>query len=265
MTDKISLPFFTLTDDNLFVGNDSARGPWSADACHAGPFSGLLARAAEKAVADKQMVRLTASFIRPIPMDGFRIECDIAQNGRVAASTTLTTYDRDDKVCATATTTHIVAADVGGLTTPEAPPPPTSDDEGEDFFISTAPHGQPFISNFLEARYPPGTDQSPGPNTIWLRAPALVVGEVSSPFQRICPIGDCGNAISRNHEFDEFSFVNADITIALHRLPESEWLASSAISHWQSNGIGLSHATLFDEEGAVGVALQSLVLRPVGS
>ena len=263
MTDKTSFPFFTRTDDNMFAGNDSARGPWSAEACHAGPVSGLLARAAEEAIADKQIVRLSANFVRPVPMNGIRIECDVAQDGRVAASTTLTAFDRNDKVCAVATTTHIVTADVGDLATPDAPPPPTSVDEVEDFLFSTAPHGQPFISNFLEARYPLGTDRSPGPNTIWLRAPSLIGGETSSPFQRICPIADCGNAISRNHEFGEFSFVNADITIALHRLPESVWLASSAVSHWQSNGIGLSHATLFDEVGAVGVALQSLVLRPL--
>ena len=86
MTSKTQEPFFTRANDDLFVGNGPARGPWSADACHAGPVSGLLARAAENTVANKQMVRLTANFIRPVPMDGFRIETEVIRDGRTAAT-----------------------------------------------------------------------------------------------------------------------------------------------------------------------------------
>ena len=59
------------------------------------------------------------------------------------------------------------------------------------------------------------------------------------------------------------TFVNPDLTIILHRLPESEWLASSAISFWEPTGIGLSQATLFDEKGPIGVASQTLLVQPV--
>jgi acyl-CoA thioesterase len=254
---------FFSSDGNYLVANDSARGPWSADACHAGPVSGLLARAAEAAVSDKQLVKLTVNFIRPVPMNGIRIEFDVTQDGRVVTSTALTAVDRDGKVCARATTTHIVLEDTGDLSTPVTSPPQTSDDAPVDFIVSRVPHGKPFISNFVEVRVPPGTSQALGPNTIWMRTPALLEGETPSPFQQACPLADCANAISRNHELTEFSFVNSDITVALHRLPESDWLASKAISHWRSNGIGMSHATLFDEIGEIGFALQSLVLRPL--
>jgi hypothetical protein len=253
---------FFAEDGDYLVANDSARGPWSADACHAGPVSALLARAAEKVITDKQLVRLTANFLRPVPIRGIRIECGATQNGRVAASCSMTAFDRDGKICVTATTTHTVVEDIGQVATPSAPPPPVSDDEPEDFVISTAPHGQPFISNFVEARYPPGTSQALGPKTIWIRTPVLVVGETPTPFQQACPIADCGNAVSRNHELTEVSFVNSDITVALHRLPTSGWLASKSISHWQETGIGMSQATLFDEVGEIGFALQSLVVRP---
>ena len=49
----------------------------------------------------------------------------------------------------------------------------------------------------------------------------------------------------------------------LHRLPESEWLASKGISFWEPTGIGSTAATLYDERGAIGAALQSLVIRPM--
>ncbi len=253
-------PFF-FADGDYLVANDSARGPWSADACHAGPVSGLLARAAEAVVTDKQLVRLTANFVRPVPMGGIRIDCEAVHSGRVVTSTTMTAFDRRGRICVTATTNHIVVENTGELSTPNAPPPLSRDDEPDDFIISNAPHGQPFISNFVETRYPPGSINELGPNTLWMRTPALLNGETPSPFQRACPLADCGNAISRNQELTEVSFVNSDITVALHRFPESDWLASESISHWQNNGIGLSHATLFDELGEIGFALQSLVLR----
>jgi hypothetical protein len=252
---------FFFKDGDYLVAHDAARGPWSADACHAGPVSGMLARAAELLVRDKQLVRLTANFIRPVPMNGIRIDCNLAHNGRVAAGVSMQVFDRDGKLCATATTTHIVVETVGNLSTPDCPPPPVSNEEPYDFIVSTAPHGQPFISNFVETRYSPDSHRGLGPNTLWMRTPPLLATEDSSRFQQVCTLADCGNAISRNHELTEVSCVNPDITIMLHRLPETDWLASSAISHWQGTGIGLSHATLYDEVGEIGYAMQSLVLR----
>ena len=95
-----------------------------------------------------------------------------------------------------------------------------------------------------------------------MKTPQLLADEEPTPFQVACPIADCGNGIGRNAGFDVASYVNPDVTIALHRLPKSRWLASQAISHWQPNGIGLSQATLFDKVGSIGVAVQTLIVRP---
>ncbi len=253
--------FFSL-DGEYFVAGPAARGPWSADACHAGPAAGLLARAAEAAITDKQLVRLTANFLRPVPMNGVRIHSEVSRDGRVAANTHLTLLDRAGKTCATANTTHIVVEDVGELPTPGTTAPARSTAMPEDLMNPEAPHGQPFFFDFVETRGTPDETGVRGPRTLWMRTPGLVADEIPSPFQRVCPLADCGNGISANRHFAEISCVNPDVTIALHRLPESDWLASKAISHWQSTGIGLSQATLYDEHGEIGAALQSLVLRP---
>ena len=83
-----------------------------------------------------------------------------------------------------------------------------------------------------------------------------------SPFQRICPLADCGNAFSRHFEPNEVMFVNPDLTIALHRDPVGDWFGSKAVSQWQPTGIGLADALLFDDLGPVGKALQTMILRP---
>ena len=260
MANRPAEPFFAI-DDGWFVGNGPARGPWTADACHAGPVSAALARAAEHTVPDKQLVRLTVNFVRPIPMSGFRITTDVVRDGRVAAAVTLTLQDREGRVCALGTSTHIVEKDVGQLPSHELEPPVRDGSVPGIFVLTEAPHGEPFFSQYVDLEYPPGEDPGFGATTVWMTTPPLLAAEAMSPFQSICPLSDCGNTTSRHFDFHELSFVNPDITIALHRLPATDWLASSAVSYWQNNGIGLSQAVLFDEVGPVGVALQSLILR----
>ncbi len=57
--------------------------------------------------------------------------------------------------------------------------------------------------------------------------------------------------------------MNPDLTINVFRLPQSDWLASSALSFWEPSGVGLSQAQLFDTKGPIGFALQSLIIRPL--
>ena len=254
-------PCFTLSDD-WFVGNDPARGPWSADACHAGPVTGLIARALEREVTDKPLVRITVDFLRPITMHGFRIRASITRAGKAATTASARLEDRDGKVCAIAHSLHLVAMDFPSLPTATIPTPSRENAAPGEFAIAAGRHGLPFFRDSVDVAYPPGEDNSPGPTTLWMRARPLLAGETPSPFQRTCPLADCGNGIGRNAEIDAASFVNPDLTVILHRLPESEWLASSAISFWEPTGIGLAQATLFDEKGPIGVASQSLIVQP---
>lgn len=57
-------------------------------------------------------------------------------------------------------------------------------------------------------------------------------------------------------------FMNTDLTLQMHREPVSAWMASESVSHWQSNGVGMSQSVLYDTQGPVGAALQTLVLHP---
>jgi len=255
--------FFSIDDREWFVGNDGARGPWSADACHAGPVTGLIARAFERAITDKQLVRITADYLRPVPMTGFRIDVEISRSGRAAAAGRATLIDADGKTCATATSLHLVRSEFGNLPTATIARPSRRVATPGTFVVESTHHDLPFFRDCIEVAYPPGETNAPGPTTLWMKAPPLIDRETPSPFQSICPLADCGNGTSRNAELTDATFVNPDLTIVLHRLPESEWLASSAISFWEPTGIGLSHATLFDEIGTVGSALQTLLIQPI--
>ena len=106
-----------------------------------------------------------------------------------------------------------------------------------------------------------GDGPEPGPTRAWMRTVPLLEDEVPSPFQRICPLADCGNAISRNADPLPLTFVNTDLTILLHRPPVGEWLGMDSVSRWEPSGIGMSDSLLFDDLGPVGRALQVLSIR----
>lgn len=254
--------FFRI-DGDLVVGNDPARGPWSAEACHAGPVTAVLARVLEQAIGDKQLVRLTVTFHRPVPMAGFRTVAVVERDGRNVATATANLTAADGKLCANASGLFISPADHDPLPTTSLSGPDFNEAVAGPFPVERAMHGLPFFSSGIEVAYPPGETPNPGPTTVWMRTLPIVEGEGPSPFQALCPLADCGNGISRNSTFAEATFVNPDLTIVAFRLPESEWLASTAHSFWEPTGIGMSQAQLFDTRGAIGFALQTLVVQPV--
>ncbi len=247
--------------DGLIVGNDAARGPWSAEACHAGPVSAVIARELERCVADKQLVRLTITFQRPIPLAGFRVTASLEGEGRTGATATAVLADTDDKICAIATSLHLATESAEGLPTACIDGPDIAEATPGQFAVQRAIHGLPFFGSSIEVAYPPGGSAKPGPTTMWMRTLPIIEGEAPSPFESVCPLADCGNGISRNTDFDKATFVNPDLTVAIFRLPESDWLASESVSFWEPNGIGLSQAQLFDTRGAIGYALQTLIIR----
>ncbi|MEO1060324.1 MAG: thioesterase family protein [Actinomycetota bacterium] len=254
--------FFSTTDGDWFVPNDPARGPWDPESCHAGPPTGLLARALEQLLPGSQLVRITVDLGRPVPMAGFRIEASISQAGRTVQRTTATLVDADGRERARAAGLHMVARDVGAIPSVETPMPSLADAAPGPFVFERTLHGLPAFPSGVEMRYPPGESNTPGPTTAWMRTLPLLPDEEMSPFQRICPLADCGNAIGRNADPDVVGFVNPDLTLVLHRAPVGEWLGSSSVSYWEPTGIGFADALLFDDEGVVGRACQTVLLTP---
>lgn len=248
----------------VFRPNGSCRGPWDIDACHAGPPTGLIARAAERLLPEHRLVRLTVEVTRPIPFAGFTITGEVTRAGRSVATAALAIVDLDGRTVATAHSAHLAPRpDDDRIPGSIEPVTPLADAEPGPFPMAVSRHGQRAFMDGVEVRYPPGEERSPGPTTLWMRTIPLVEGEEPSPFQRICPLADCGNALSRLAEPDTTGFVNTDLTIHLHRPPIGDWLGSRSESIWNPDGVGLSDALLFDDRGPVGRAVQTLLITPV--
>ncbi|WP_171131538.1 MULTISPECIES: thioesterase family protein [unclassified Ruegeria] len=255
--------YFHLRDDGVFVGNDAARGPWSADHCHAGPVSGLIVRAAETEIGpEKMLTRLTVDLLRPLPLAGLRVATETTRHTKTLGTTRVTVHDLDDTLCATATTMHLTRRDLGDVPNVEQTGPQLETVVDGPFPIGEMRHDLSGFAHHSEIAYPEGGNQGAGPKTIWMRTPQLLEGEAQSPIQALCPLADCGNGISWNAPTTQMGFMNTDLTVNIHREPVSDWLASDSVSHWQSSGIGMSQSMLYDTQGPVGTALQTLVLFP---
>ena len=254
-------------DVEWFTPTDHTRGPWDAESCHAGPPTGLMVRAMEQVLRGMSLVRITVDLARPIPMAGFRIDADITRRGRTVGATSAALVDGDGVTRVTAVGLHITPAERPLFDHPLdnsgfVPPRLASAEPGAFPLVRPLPHGRPgFNGPAVRMRYPPGESTGPGSTTAWMNTAVLLPDETPSPFQRICPLADCGNALSRHAEPSEVMFLNPDLTIALHRDPIGAWLGSRTVSQWQPSGIGLATATLFDDEGLVGQAVQTMLLR----
>lgn len=216
----------------------------------------------EGLVPNGRLARITVELMRPIPTSGFRVQVEVRRPGRTVVASEAEIFD-DDRVYARAFGLHLRTLDGLECTTAEVESPVFEDSVPGPFPISETRHGLPAFPGSIEVRYDPsGSQGTGGPTTVWMKTVPLLADEEPSGFQRLCPLADSGNGISYNDYLDKVLFLNPDLTIAVHRQPEGEWLCSRVISHWQSDGIGMSDAELHDRQGPVGRAVQTLLLEP---
>lgn len=97
---------------------------------------------------------------------------------------------------------------------------------------------------------------------IWMRQRMpLVAGSTSSPLERVLVAADSGSGVSAGIEHASHTAINFDLTVALHRPLEGEWVGLDSISTYEPAGLGLADTRVLDERGAIGRALQGLVIE----
>ena len=56
------------------------------------------------------------------------------------------------------------------------------------------------------------------------------------------------------------SAINPDLVVALHRLPEGEWVCLDAFTANEPSGVGVARSRLWDQTGPLGWSVQTLLL-----
>ena len=245
-----------------FEPSELTRGPWDPEAQHAGPPAALLVRALEAAgnPRGKQIGRVTFEILRPVPLVELRVEADVVRPGRSVELLEATLTDGDGVLMrASAWRLRTEAVGLDPAPEVEAPGHGPSDGEHRDFFPTGAEVG---YHTAMEYRFVSGSFLEPGPAVVWMRMRhALVEGEDPSPLQRVAVAADSGNGVSAALDYRRFLFINTDLTIHLHRMPEGEWVCLDAVTRPEAEGVGMADTLLWDERGRIGRAAQTLLVR----
>lgn len=251
--------------EGAFRASPLTRGPWHPDHQHAGPPSALICRAIERAAAEAGLThlgRLTVNLLRPAPVGECRVDVATDYIGRNAGHYSGRLLAGDKEI---ARFTALMQRE-DDLPIPKGtlghPPPhapkPVRESPPVSFPFPGVQLGYP---DLVENRIAAGKFFN-GPCAAWfLMKHPLIEGETPSPYQRVAVAADSGNGVSAVLDFGKYVFVNCDLTINLFRRPEGEWICLEARSLFGGNGCGMAESALYDEQGLIGRATQSLAVR----
>jgi hypothetical protein len=271
--DVTSGTLFTNSGPDRWTPTELARGPWDARFCHGGPVSALLGRAVEHAEPggdiDWQTSRLTVELTRPVPVGrpldlvteterpGKRVSLIAARlidDGTEVAKVRALRIRRND----------LVLPDDTVQPTPD--PPGRPDDAVNESVTWAVDEHTAFHKDACEHRFTEGSWNTPGPVGVWIRLLVDVVpGEAPTGLQRVAAAADFGNGVSGSLPFEQFTYINPDLTVHLLRPPLGEWIGMRTASYYgrgkTSAGSGMAESALYDKEGRIGRSVQSLFIE----
>jgi Thioesterase-like superfamily len=255
-------------DGDRFLATELTRGPWDPKAQHAGPPAALIGREVERLGDGRiggangypaRVGRITFELVRSVPIGPVRVEAEIVRPGRRVEMFEATLTDDAGEALMRARGWRLRADRVSFDPPPPSPTPPGPERGEPREFFSTG-HDVGYHSA-MEYRFASGSFRELGPATVWLRMGVpLLPEEDPSPLQRVMVAADTGNGVSAALDWSRFLFINIDLTVHLHRLPDGEWVCLDAVTRPEPSGIGMADAQLYDEGGPLGRAVQTLLV-----
>ena len=256
-----------LAEGGDFLPTEHAGGPWDPRALHGGAPAALITAAFERVEPGSELPigRLGFELLRPIPFAPLSISTRIVRPGR-RVQELAGELRQGEELIARASALRVQRIPDGVPRAREdaalqrAMPGPET---GEAVRFALDDTDRPsFASSAMEMRWldPPF---ELGPARVWMRLRhPLLPGEPPTPLARVAATADFGNGVSAALPFERFLFINADLTIHLHRSPLGEWIGLDARTLLHDGGMGLAESVLHDVHGPVGRAFQTLVVQP---
>jgi hypothetical protein len=261
----VAAPLFEPAGDG-FSAAQSTRGPWDARMMHGAPVSALLARAIERTQpgGDLAVTRLTVEFLGGVPIGPVAVATSLAKPGR-RFQIVDATLDAGGRRACLARAVRLRRADIPGAAaaapvpaSPALPPP----EAGEPLAPFAEPGRELFHPDATDVRHVAGKVGS-GHAVAWIRMRGdLLPGEPPSPLARAVAAADFANGLSHVLPLGDWTFVNTELTVHLHRHPQGEWIGLDARTVSDASGIGLATGVLHDLGGPCGVCAEALFVEP---
>ena len=238
--------------DGVFEPSDQARGPWDPNSLHGRVLVGLLARRFEQEHGDEafQFSRLTTELFRLPPFAPLEVTSEVIRDGRrirvLDGSVSAEGVELARGRAVMLRRAEQPEGRVWGPPSWDAPEPETIE----------APPGREGMTPMWETRPIEGSNFGDVvQKRAWLRETrALGEGEAITPFLRAAVAADFTNPFANSGDRG-LEFVNADVTLYLHRYPADEWLGFEVAGHHSTHGVALAECQLYDRKGQIGRSL----------
>jgi len=253
---------------------------WNNGTLHGSPIAALLAYGIESQSGDNAqgrstsdsllLSRLTVDLPRPIRQALLKLKTTVVREGRRLKLVDAALFDGETLVArASGLLLRRNASGPGPTTLPPGPAlpawntlPPRHWEEAPHNPEGDDPGGATQYYRSVEVRRI--TDPHSGPMQAWVRVPFdLLPGIPLSPVQRAAAVADFASAVGMLSRQRWQPFINADISLTLHREPKGEWMCLCSIGRGDYDGIASSSVNLHDEEGLFGHSVVTGVSNPV--
>ncbi|MEV7136069.1 acyl-CoA thioesterase domain-containing protein [Arthrobacter sp. NPDC093128] len=245
--------FFRLGQDGEVLLPEPISGSgWDGGQLRGMAVSGALARATEQVVSSLRMenlrpARFTLDLYKPALQVPTIISTNVVRQGRRLCLVDAA-FVQGGKPVARSVTLYLKAGETpsGAVWSPgrhPVPPPHHLRPEAEDLRLY---YGE-------EAGWSPtpSAQHSADRKQSWHFAMPIVEGEPLTPFQMAASIADVSNVVS-NWGSGGLQFINADVTLALARLPTELEFGLSAVDRVEADGLSVGTAVMFDRAGVFG-------------
>jgi hypothetical protein len=258
--------FYVPTATDRFSSTEATVGPWDPRLSHGSPPATLLLRAIENDFPrdDVRVGRITLEFFGPVPVAELTVSTEMVRPGsRVELSRARIAANGKTAMEASAWRIATGAGRVPAVPDARKPPPLPGPQPQTRTVFEAIPHFG--YGRALEWRFVDGGFDQLGPATIYARPLIpLVEGEPLSPLARLMLMVDSANGISAALPLGAFLFVPVELTVSVRRYPRTEWVGMRAETTIEDDGVGQTRAELFDEEGYIGTAGQTLFVAKAG-
>lgn len=250
-----------------FLATAATSSPWGTDLQHGGPVCGLLTRAMDRgARPESRLTRVTVELLGPVPVGRVHVRSWIERPGRnvelVASQMLAAGPDGRPRPVALARAWRLATDDTHAVERRIEPvfgrPGP---DEADAFEYPSTWGPSGFLDSTDWILVDPGGE--PGhPTGTWIRLGVpLVAGESTSPLEAAVTIADCANGVGARLDPRTHAFLNTETTIHLPQRPAGEWFGMRAELGIGADGVGLTSAVLYSDEGPIGRIAQNVLVQ----
>lgn len=236
-----------------YVPTRFARSAWSDDLVNGPAVVAAAAREleVEHGLDDFQPARLTVDLFSPVRFEPLTVRTeDVRTGNRIRVSDAR--VEQGGKTVARATLVQLRRGEQppgetwqsGQSLEPPAEAQGASLRSGSRAWFGSDDAAEPWSHEM-------GAHQGAGRKRFWLHPLDVVEGEEASPFQRAVTLAE-STSLMAHWGTEGIGFINADLTVALARLPRSADIGIQADEHISDAGVAVGSATLFDHDGVFG-------------